>query len=302
MRKRFDGDAGRRLLIDALLKQDVVQHDPGLAAALVESGELVQFEPGANIVVQDATDNSVYFLLSGESNVFVYDRFVGARMDGTCIGEMAAIDSGATRSATVRAKTIVVALKVEEPAFRATFDVHPIAYRPLAQLLAHRLRQRSMFVQPPNARPVLFIGCSTEALQIANEIQAGLKHDSFEVVVWTNGVFGPSGTAFDSLEKMAQDSDFAAFVVSPDDKVISRGGEDLAPRDNVVFELGLFMGQLARERVFLIKEHSTDVKIPSDLLGVTPMTYVSKSNGSIEAAVATVCHELRKAISKLGVR
>jgi len=302
MIERFEGKNGARLVLDALLKQDVVQHDPSLAETLVAAGQLVQFEPGAALVVEDATDNFVLFLLSGEANLFVHDRFIGARTEGTCVGEMAAIDPAARRSATVRAKTVVVALKVEEPAFTAALNAHPIAYRPLAQLLAHRLRQRSMFVQPPNPQPVLFIGCSTEALQIANEIQAALKHDPFEVVVWTNGVFGPSGTAFDSLENMAERSDFAAFVISPDDKVISRNGDELAPRDNVVFEMGLFMGKLARERVFLIREQGTDVKIPSDLLGVTPVTYVMKAAGSIEAALGPACHELRKAIAKLGVR
>ena len=51
---------------------------------------------------------------------------------------------------------------------------------------------------------------------------------------------------------MAGRADFAAFIISPDDTVISRDAENLAPRDNVIFELGLFMGVLNRQRVFLI--------------------------------------------------
>ncbi len=121
-------------------------------------------------------------------------------------------------------------------------------------------------------------------------------------MIWSNGVFGPSGTAVDSLYNFASSSDFAAFVVSPDDLVLSRDTDKMAPRDNVVFELGLFMGRLEQKRVFLIKEHSVDVKIPSDLLGITPITYVLKSEGSLTAAVGPVCTDLRKAITELGVR
>jgi CRP/FNR family transcriptional regulator, cyclic AMP receptor protein len=302
VKDRFEGTTGRPLLIEALQKQDIVQHDAGLATALADAGKLVEFDAGANIVTQDATDNSVFFLLAGESNLLVNERFFGTRAEGTCIGEMAAIDPAAPRSATIQAKTRVVALEVAEPAFRQTLNDHPIAYKPLAQLLAQRLRQRSRFVQPPNPQPVLFIGSSAEAVAVANELQAGFKHDNFEKIVWTNGVFGPSGIAFDSLAKLASGADFAAFVISPDDMVLSRKDEHLAPRDNVVFELGLFMGQLARERVFLVKEHHTDVKIPSDLLGITPVTYVMKPGSSLEAAIAPACLELRKAVMRLGVR
>lgn len=302
MRERFEGDTGTPLLVDSLRRQDIVQHDTALASTLAGVGTLREFKPGENIVTQDATDNSVFFLLAGQANLLVNERFFGTRSEGTCIGEMAAIDPAARRSATIQATTDVVALEVQEPAFRNALDQHPIAFKALALLLAHRLRERSQFVQPPNPRPVLFIGSSAEAVGIANDLQAGFKHDAFDPIVWPNGVFGPGGIAFDSLQQVALRADFAAFVISPDDTVLSRSNEHLAPRDNVVFELGLFMGQLARERVFLVKEHNTDIKIPSDLLGITPVTYISKPGGSQEAMLAPACLEIRKAIAKHGVR
>lgn len=302
MKVRFEGADGHHLLIESMRKQDIVEHDVALAETLASSGELVEFLPNAEVVIQDDPDNSVFFLLSGEANAFVNDRFVGTRAAGTCIGEMAAIDPAARRSATVRARTAVLALKVPEPKFRAALDKHPMAYRSLAQLLAYRLRQRSQFYQPPNPEPVLFIGCSSEALPIANELQAGLKHDSMDTIIWTNRVFGPSGTAVESLFKVADSADFAAFVISPDDTVLSRDSETPAPRDNIIYELGLFMGRLASRRVFLIREHGVDIKIPSDLLGLTPLTYVLKASGTLATALGPVCTELRKVISELGVR
>jgi predicted nucleotide-binding protein len=215
---------------------------------------------------------------------------------------MAALYPAAPRSATVRAKSAVVALKVPEPTFRAACDAHPLVFKALAQLVAHRLRQRSAFVQPPNPQPVVFIGSSTEALSIANELQAGFKHDNFDAIIWKDGVFGPGGVGFDSLAHFAGRADFAAFIISPDDTVFSREEEKLAPRDNVIFELGLFMGVLDRLRVFLIREHDSDVKIPSDLLGITQVTYVLKKGGDLTTALGPVCNELRKAIAAQGVR
>jgi predicted nucleotide-binding protein len=302
MKERFEGGAGRGLLLEVLQKQDIVRYDNSLAEALADGGQVVQFDAGADLVRQDGADNDVFFLLAGEANVLVNDRFVGARKEGTCIGEMAALDAAAPRSATVRAKSVVVALKVPEPAFRAACDAHPLVFKALAQLVAERLRQRSAFVQPPNPQPMLFIGSSTEALSIANELQGGFKHDNFDAIIWKDGVFGPGGVAFDSLAQMAGRADFAAFIISPDDTVISRDAEKLAPRDNVIFELGLFMGVLDRQRVFLIREHDSDVKIPSDLLGITQVTYVLKNGGNLATALGPVCTELRKAIAAQGVR
>ena len=108
--------------------------------------------------------------------------------------------------------------------------------------------------------------------------------------------------AAESLYNFANSSDFAAFVVSPDDLVLSRAADQLAPRDNIVFELGLFMGRLDPKRVFLILEHNGDVKIPSDLLGITPITYVHKAGGNLATAIGPVCTDLRKAIGEAGVR
>jgi CRP/FNR family cyclic AMP-dependent transcriptional regulator len=302
MKERFEGGTGRGLLLEVLQKQDIVQYDKSLAEALADGGEILEFDAGADIVRQDGADNDVFFLLAGEANVLVNDRFVGARTEGTCIGEMAALDAAAPRSATIRAKSLLVALKVSESVFRAACEAHPFVFKALAQLVANRLRQRSAFVQPPNPQPMLFIGSSTEALPIANELQSGFKHDKFDAIIWKDGVFGPGGVAFDSLSQVAGRADFAAFIISPDDAVISREEEKLAPRDNVIFELGLFMGVLDRPRVFLIREHDADVKIPSDLLGITQVTYVLKKGVDLVTALGPVCNELRKAIQAQGVR
>lgn len=302
MKSRYEGDKGKRILIDALMQQAIVQHDMTLAAQLAEIGSLLEFKGGEVIMAQNDTDNSVLFVLSGVVSVFINGRHVADRAAREAIGEMALIDPSAPRAATITAKEPVVALKVNEPDFHQIADAHPRVWRAMALVMAQRLRQRNAFYRPPNEHPVMFLGSSAEGLPIAKQIQLNLKHN-ITVRIWTNGVFGPSGVPIDDLLKQVDACDFAAFVFGPDDTTISRRDLYDSPRDNVVFELGLFMGRVGRERAFLIKEQNTDIKIPSDLLGLTPITYIARSpTVDLSTALGPACTELEIAIRKLGTR
>ena len=75
----------------------------------------------------------------------------------------------------------------------------------------------------------------------------------------------------------------------------------LSPRDNVLFELGLFMGRLGRSRTFVIRPRGESIKIPSDLAGLTTAIYDSnRADKNYEAAVGPACDNIRKLIHKLG--
>jgi predicted nucleotide-binding protein len=68
--------------------------------------------------------------------------------------------------------------------------------------------------------------------------------------------------------------DFAIFVVTPDDQIDIRGKQFCATRDNVIFEIGLFMGGLGVERVIFVSAvNAADFRLPSDLNGITYATY-----------------------------
>lgn len=86
-------------------------------------------------------------------------------------------------------------------------------------------------------------------------------------------MFGPSRIPLEDLIRQTREADFALFVFGPDDKIASRYQEHAAPRDNVIFEMGLFLGRLGRDRVFMVKDHDVDLKIPTDLVGLRPITY-----------------------------
>jgi predicted nucleotide-binding protein len=299
---RFRGDAGKKNLIDALLQQRILTGDRAIAEKIASMGELVQFDPGATIVEQGGSDDTVFFIINGKTDVFVNHQHVATREGGTVVGEMVAVDPAARRSATLKAANIVTTLKVSGDHFRAAADSSPQFWRYVAQLVADRLRERSKFHLPANPTPIMFVGSSVEGLKVAEEIAAGLKHDEVIVRLWTtNGVFGPSRLPVEDLMAQVEIADFALFVFGPDDKISSRADDYMVPRDNVIFEMGLFVGRLGRDRVFMVKDADVDIKIPSDLSGVNPITYKCKPGCDLADVVGTVCTDLRKVISAKGV-
>ena len=301
MHERFQGDDGQRRLKTALLRQSAVRHNEDLVQALIEAGEVVGVEAGEVFVEQAGTASEVFFIVAGGVDIEVNGRVVAQRLEGTHVGEMAAIDPTQRRSATVRAREEVVLVRLDEPALTDIADRFPFLWREFALELAGRLRERNRFHRNPNDTPRLFIGCSVEALAVARGIQDGLHHDGVDVTVWSDGVFGASDVTMDRLVAEVRRSDFAVFVLSPDDEVTTRGETVDVPRDNVILELGLFMGRLGRERVFAVKPQGANVKIPTDLLGITCPTYdAARVAGNAQAATASATNAIRTSIHELG--
>ncbi len=96
-------------------------------------------------------------------------------------------------------------------------------------------------------RPSVFIGSSTEGLKIAKTIQLLLERVC-EVTIWSQGIFGLSRGYLEELVSSIEKFDFAILVLTPDDMTTSRETEAESPRDNVIFELGLFVGGIGRNR------------------------------------------------------
>ena len=289
-------------MVEALQLQPIVGGDAVLAKAIAECSEVALHDSGASIIEESASDSDLYFILSGVASILVSGREVAVRSAGQHIGEMALLDPGQPRSAAAVADGDVVAARVTASAFARLADDNPRLWRNVARVLADRHRQRNRFVPPANPRPVLFVGCSVEALPFGRAIQSALEHDPILVRVWTDDTFKASQFPVESLEKELVKVDFAALVLSPDDTVISRDSAAEVPRDNLVFELGLFMGALGHFRTFLLHPRGSNIKIPTDLLGFTPLTYETSSDGSTPASVASVCEEMRSAIIVSGPR
>lgn len=144
-------------------------------------------------------------------------------------------------------------------------------------------------------RPRAFIGSSSEGLPIAGAIQE-LLDPVAECTIWNQGVFTASSTTIESLQNARLLYDFAIIVVTSDDTTTSRGVTAPAPRDNLLFELGLFAGALGRARTFLVLPADAPPRLPSDLSGVTTTAFRSRSDGNLLASLGPAMSQIMRAM------
>lgn len=138
----------------------------------------------------------------------------------------------------------------------------------------------------------IFIGSSTEGLEIARKLKSGLKYDA-HVDTWADGIFDVPGKAYiEILEEALDTYDYGIFVFSPDDKIFSRGAKSNIPRDNVIFEYGMFLGRHSRKRAFFIIPRGKDIKLMTDILGITCLDY-DPTNPNVQSAVSDACDQIR---------
>ncbi|WP_370980203.1 TIR domain-containing protein [Agaribacterium sp. ZY112] len=150
-------------------------------------------------------------------------------------------------------------------------------------------------------KPKVFVASSVEGLDIAYPLQVNLQHDA-DITIWSQGVFSLSITPLDSITEALASSDFGIFVFSPDDETKMRGSVSDTVRDNVLFELGLFIGKLGKRRCFIVMPDNIDIHVPSDLVGVSPAKYSGEREKSeIAAALGPACHEIRQAMKLQGL-
>jgi hypothetical protein len=148
-------------------------------------------------------------------------------------------------------------------------------------------------------QPAVFIGSSSEGILVAKEVELQLK-DFAAVKIWKNDLFKLGGGVLETLTDQLENFDFAIFVLSPDDALEFRGQNYFSPRDNVLFELGLFMGSLGRGRTFIVHAEGVDLKLPSDLAGIVTSPY--RFEDELSTALSTTCTPIIKAIRDLKCR
>jgi predicted nucleotide-binding protein len=142
----------------------------------------------------------------------------------------------------------------------------------------------------------IFIGSSKEGLNVARKIKASLKYDA-HVDTWADGLFDKPGQAYiEVLENILKNYEYGIFVFTPDDKVFSRGLISQMPRDNVIFEYGMFLGKHTRKKAFFIVPRGVDIKIMTDVLGITSLDY-DPTNSNLQSAVSDACDQIREIIN-----
>jgi GGDEF domain-containing protein len=152
-------------------------------------------------------------------------------------------------------------------------------------------------------KPKVFIGSSSQSLPIATALGQQLKKQAgVEVRLWNESFFNLNRGILEDLLNQLEEFDFAVLVLAPDDVTIVNDQLSFSTRDNVLFELGLFMGRLGRDRVFVACDNRIDLRTPSDLLGVTLALYDGSLIGEstptqvIREASHRIAEEIKKPI------
>jgi hypothetical protein len=145
-------------------------------------------------------------------------------------------------------------------------------------------------------KPRIFLGSSKQQEKLLQALARGLEEVA-HVDPWTTS-FNPGTNALERLVELTKEVDFAAFIFARDDWTAANqaappaaGAGQASPRDNVVFEAGLFGGVLGMRRTFIL--HASGAKLPSDLLGLTCVRY---GEATTAAEIKVINQKLRKAI------
>lgn len=301
MLDRFQGDESRDLRVEAFLTQTIVGRDLSLAEELADQAELLEYDFGQTLIEQNGEDDDIYLILSGSFGIHINGRRIGVRGRTDHVGEMAAVEPTQRRSATVVAEEPAIVGKLTAHQFASLARKYPDIYRQIAKSLSRRLLERNKHVGAFREKIRVFIISSAEARHVGRMVRNAFEHDTDEILatLWTDDVFKVANYTLQDLEAQIDDSDFAVAIAHADDITESRDKTWPSPRDNVVFELGLFMGRLGRERAILMEPREEKVKLPSDMSGITTITYRYDGGKDAVALMAPACDKLRAHILKL---
>lgn len=274
-----------------------------IAQEIYEKGELRGFKNEEVLITEGGADQPLYFLISGKVSLHVKgNRLPYGRLAGYTVGELSATQDDHLRTATVKADGEVVAVSLSDSRFNQLLNDYPEVYKGLFQDVAGRLLQRNDFLPSVNEKPTVFLISSAEANGVLKRLLVSLEYEDFDVIPWSGPAsFQAGNSTIDELKRNLDLCDFAVAIASPDDTTTSRDNTSPSVRDNVIFELGFFMGVLGKERAFYAIDANSEVKakVPSDLDGITPLRYkMEKGNPNVQ----TMAIHLSERIKQLGLR
>lgn len=148
-------------------------------------------------------------------------------------------------------------------------------------------------------QPRIFISSSVEGLPVARAIQEKLRRHKADCYLWSDpGIFEVSEVTIESLVKALDLFSYAIVVLTPDDLVSRRSVQKAIPRDNLVFELGLFVGRHGRDSAFMVAPERQEILLPSNLFGVQTAYYSFTGSGKGRARpdVGSACTHILRAV------
>lgn len=152
----------------------------------------------------------------------------------------------------------------------------------------------------------VFIGSTSEAMELVNNVADNLDRanmgKAFKAVPWHERVFAPSSYTLPALIAGGGDCDFAVLLATDDDVTTSRGATAPSPRDNILLEIGLFIGLIGLERTFIAGPRGVKLKLPSDLDGLTRVDYPTRDGDDPSAQARHIVNGISARMHQLGPR
>lgn len=144
--------------------------------------------------------------------------------------------------------------------------------------------------------PRIFIASSSEGLETAKDIYSKLSNLNFaKIDLWNmSDCFKPGSFNLQSLVDCSKLYDFAVILLTPDDKTTYRDKECFSPRDNVVLEMGLFIGEIGIDRTIIVCKRNANIKKPTDIDGLIFLSYDRRDE------IAGVCINIENHIKSIG--
>lgn len=147
-------------------------------------------------------------------------------------------------------------------------------------------------------KPTIFIASSSEAISITEVVHIKLEQE-MRVKLWENA-FDLSSITITTLINKTKEADYAVFVFHTDDKSIIRDKEYNTVRDNVVLELGMFIGAIGLEKCFILvpKSAETTFRLPTDLAGVTASFYDDHETDIMDSITGS-CAKIKQSVKRI---
>ena len=148
----------------------------------------------------------------------------------------------------------------------------------------------------------VLLASSTEARTRARDLRTRLPHD-WAVMLWDESIVQPGQAVWEGLIKACQTIDAAVLLFTADDVLEQRGHRHAVPRDNLIFEAGLCMGLLGPARTLLVQQLDLDLRLPSDLEGITRVRFPAPHpHQDGRASIDSAAREIERCVARLGPR
>ena len=144
-------------------------------------------------------------------------------------------------------------------------------------------------------KPNVFVMSSSPGRTVSDAVVEVLREtDELDVVYWP-GAFAKGAPFMETLRTATLRFDFGVLVITPDDTAHVRGVKVTQPRDNVIFELGLFLSALGTRRALpiLVSKGGKPPSLPSDLLGVEMIRVDVRRGRRIRGEIEETAEALR---------